>query len=283
MGVNIPAENGGCGRTGGHTRPVIKGAPVKVSSSTASPCEAYLSGDRKPKILKYQIDAKTGQTVRQERVADGDPMWSSTPDTIPLTPDEDRTNTTRTERGRMQIEMIQALAAMRASRHPGPRRGHVAARAGDPRGRPARHRGLRERPRQRRRASNSAASAACPWPPAVPSPPPTSLPPWTWAGCTRRRWKMCRDAGLPTRAARTAHPAAGGSVSRPVSALDAEGERMPGSRRRRRASPLPGASIRDSHGPDPRGRKPGQSTRAGAVHGRQRSSRRRAVRAARGM
>ena len=48
-------------------------------------------------------------------MADADPMFSSTPDTTPLTPDEERTNTTRQERGRMQIEMIQALAAMRAS------------------------------------------------------------------------------------------------------------------------------------------------------------------------
>ena len=42
-------------------------------------------------------------------------MVELTPDTIPLTPDEERTNTTRQERGRMQIEMIQALAAMRAT------------------------------------------------------------------------------------------------------------------------------------------------------------------------
>jgi hypothetical protein len=94
---------------------VIKGAPVKIFKLDCPPCEAYLRGDRKPRILKYQIDSKTGQTVRQERVADADPMWSSTPDTIPLTPDEDRTNTTRQERGRMQIEMIQALAAMRST------------------------------------------------------------------------------------------------------------------------------------------------------------------------
>jgi hypothetical protein len=94
---------------------VTHGAPAKVFKLSCEPCEAYLRGDRKPKILKYQIDAKTGQTVRQERVADGDSMWSSTPDTIPLTPDEERTHATRTERGRMQIEMIQALAAMRTS------------------------------------------------------------------------------------------------------------------------------------------------------------------------
>jgi hypothetical protein len=94
---------------------VIKGAPAKIFKLDCPPCEAFLKGDRKQKILKYHIDAKTGQSVRQERIADADPMWSSTPDTIPLTPDEDRTNTTRQERGRMQIEMIQALAAMRST------------------------------------------------------------------------------------------------------------------------------------------------------------------------
>ena len=113
MSVSIPTESGGCGQ--GHSRPVIKGAPAKTFKLDCPPCEAYLRGDRKQKILKYQINAKTGQAVRQERVADADPMWSSTPDTIPLTPDEDRTNSTRTERGRMQIEMIQALAAMRSA------------------------------------------------------------------------------------------------------------------------------------------------------------------------
>jgi len=94
---------------------VIKGAPVKVFRLDCEPCESYLRGDRKPKILKYQIDKNTGQSIRQERVPDADSMWSSTPDTIPLTPDEERVNSTRQERGRMQIEMIQALAAMRAT------------------------------------------------------------------------------------------------------------------------------------------------------------------------
>jgi hypothetical protein len=94
---------------------VTRGVPAKIFKLECGPCEAYLRGDRKPKILKYQIDSKTGQSVRQERIADADPMWGSTPDTIPLTPDEERTNTTRQERGRMQIEMIQALAAMRAT------------------------------------------------------------------------------------------------------------------------------------------------------------------------
>jgi len=110
--ISIPAPDG-CGAQ--HTKEVTRGVPAKHIKIDCEPCEAYLSGARKPKILRYQIDGKTGQTVRQERVADAEPGWSSTPDTIPLTPDEERVNSTRQERGRMQIEMIQALAAMRST------------------------------------------------------------------------------------------------------------------------------------------------------------------------
>ena len=113
--VSIPAAIGGCGRPGGHSRPVIKGAPVKVWKLECPPCEAVLKGDGKAKKLVYQIDKNTGQSIRQERVQDSDDRWSSTPDTIPLTPDEERTNATRTERGRMQIEMLQALASIKAA------------------------------------------------------------------------------------------------------------------------------------------------------------------------
>lgn len=115
MCVAVSAESGGCGRPGGHSRPVINGAPAKIFKLECEPCEAYLRGDRKPKILKYQTDGKTGQVIRQERIADADPMFSSTPDTIPLTPDEERTNGIRAERGRLQLEMLQALAAVRST------------------------------------------------------------------------------------------------------------------------------------------------------------------------
>lgn len=113
MSVSIPATSGGCNSQ--HTRPVVKGAPAKVWGLACAPCEAYLRGDGRQKKLVYQIDKNTGQSVRQERVPDGSDQWSSTPDTIPLTPDEERTNTTREARGQMQIQMIQALAAMRAT------------------------------------------------------------------------------------------------------------------------------------------------------------------------
>lgn len=111
--IAIPVSSGGCGAQ--HTRKVTRGVPDKVFSIDCPPCESYLKGDRRPKKLVYQTDPKTGQVLRQERVADGDSMWSSTIDTIPLTPDEERTNTVRSERGRMQIEMLQALAALRST------------------------------------------------------------------------------------------------------------------------------------------------------------------------
>lgn len=110
MSVAVP-EPSGCGAT--HSRPVTHGAPAKVWKLECPPCEAHLRGDRKPKILKHKIES--GRVVSQERVPDADPMWSSTPDTAPLTPDEERTNTVRSERGRMQIEMLQALAALRST------------------------------------------------------------------------------------------------------------------------------------------------------------------------
>ncbi len=113
MSVAVPVVSGGCGAQ--HTRKVTRGVPERIFKLDCPKCEGFLKGDRKPKILKYHVDPKTGQSVRQERIADQDPMWGSTPDSVPLTPDEDRTNTTRSERGRMQIEMIQALAAMRST------------------------------------------------------------------------------------------------------------------------------------------------------------------------
>jgi len=110
--ISIPLPNG-CGAT--HTRPVTRGVPAKVFELTCPPCEAYLRGDGKPKKLVYETDKRTGQVVRQARVPDASDQWSSTPDTIPQTPDEERVNAVRQERGSQQIQMIQALAALRAT------------------------------------------------------------------------------------------------------------------------------------------------------------------------
>ncbi len=114
MSVSIPATSGGCGDS--HSRPVVQGAPVKTWGLTCPPCEAYLKGSRKPQVLKTTPgDPKLGIPSKQERVADCDPHWSSTPESVPLTPDETSTNATRTERATHQIQMIQALAALRAA------------------------------------------------------------------------------------------------------------------------------------------------------------------------
>ena len=78
--IAIPAPDG-CGAQ--HTRKVTRGVPEKIFAITCAPCESYLKGERKQKILRYQIDAKTGQTVRQERVADADPMWVQPPTRSP--------------------------------------------------------------------------------------------------------------------------------------------------------------------------------------------------------
>lgn len=114
MSVSIPASSGGCG--GSHSRPVHKGAPAREWQLDCPTCESYLKGDRKRKILKTTPgDPKLGIPAKQERVADKDPHWSSTSESIPLTPDEQQTNSTRTERANHQIQMIQALAALRAA------------------------------------------------------------------------------------------------------------------------------------------------------------------------
>ena len=112
--VSIPSSSGGCGNS--HSRPVRNGAPDKTFRLDCPPCESYLRGDRKAKILKTTPgDPKLQIPAKQERVADCDPHWSSTPESVPLTPDELKTNSTRTERATSQIQMIQALAALRSA------------------------------------------------------------------------------------------------------------------------------------------------------------------------
>ena len=106
-GKVIPVTSGGCGQE--HRRPVVNGVRDEQFALDCPHCEAVLRGDRKAKILKYQIDPQTGRTLNQERVADADPQWSSTPDTVPLTEDEKRTDSRFRETAQAQISMMNAL------------------------------------------------------------------------------------------------------------------------------------------------------------------------------
>ena len=112
MSVSIPVTSGGCGDS--HSRPVVQGAPVKVWGLDCPPCESYLRGDRRHRILKTTPgDPKLGIPASQERVADIDPQWGTTPDTIPMTPDEKRTKHVIEERGEQQLRAFESLANLR--------------------------------------------------------------------------------------------------------------------------------------------------------------------------
>lgn len=112
--TNIPASSGGCGQT--HSRPVTNGIPAKIWRLDCSPCESYLRGDRKPKIIKViPGDKDQGIPSRMEHVADADPHWSSTPEGIPTTPDEQHVNKIRAEKGAQELQMLQALIAAKNS------------------------------------------------------------------------------------------------------------------------------------------------------------------------
>ncbi len=113
MSVAVPGTAGGCGST--HTRPVRNGAPAREWKLECGPCETYLKGGGRTRLQYTPGDSKSGILPVQERVADTDPCWSATPDTTPMTPDESRVAKTRSERGAQQIQMIQALAALRST------------------------------------------------------------------------------------------------------------------------------------------------------------------------
>jgi hypothetical protein len=111
MSVSIPQGSGGCG--GVHSRPVTRGAPAKVWKLDCNPCESSLRGDGKPKIIKViPGDKEQGIPSRMEHVADSDPHWSTTPEGIPATPDEQHVNKIRAERGTQQLQQLSALAAL---------------------------------------------------------------------------------------------------------------------------------------------------------------------------
>lgn len=111
--VTIPPGSGGCGDS--HSRPVRNGAPDKIWKLDCPSCESYLKGDRKPRILKTTpANKEAGIAAKQERLADCDPMWSSTPESIPLSPDEARTKHVKIEKGEQQLRALESLIALKA-------------------------------------------------------------------------------------------------------------------------------------------------------------------------
>lgn len=113
MSVSVPVASGGCGQT--HSRPVRNGAPAKTWVLDCPPCERFLKGGGRTRLQYTPGDAKSGILPLQERVADTDPCWGGSPDSVPMTPDEHRVAKSRSERGAQQLSMIQSLAALRAT------------------------------------------------------------------------------------------------------------------------------------------------------------------------
>lgn len=114
MSVSIPANSGGCGST--HSRPVKQGAVQKVWELRCPPCESYLRGDRRPRVIKVTGgDKNKGIPSRMEHVADADPHWASSPEAVPKTPDEENIHTIRAVQGAEQLKMLEAFAAATAA------------------------------------------------------------------------------------------------------------------------------------------------------------------------
>jgi hypothetical protein len=107
--ISIPVTSGGCGNS--HTRPVRNGAPDKDFRLDCPQCEGFLKGDRRPQVLRYEIDPETKTVVSQQRVADADPHWASSPYATPETPDEKKTHKRQMEMGEKQLAILQAWTA----------------------------------------------------------------------------------------------------------------------------------------------------------------------------
>ena len=108
--VAVSPAHGGCGGT--HARPEVNGFPVAIWGLDCDRCESYLSGANRPKVLKnFPGDLNKGIAPKQERVLDGDPLWSTSRDTIPLTPDEARDDAFLRTTAQHQINAMNALSS----------------------------------------------------------------------------------------------------------------------------------------------------------------------------
>jgi hypothetical protein len=75
-----------------------------------------LRGDDKPKVIKVMGgDKNKGIPSRMDHVADSDPHWSTTPETIPATPDEEQVHSRRQDVASQQLQLLQASAAAKAA------------------------------------------------------------------------------------------------------------------------------------------------------------------------
>jgi hypothetical protein len=83
--VAIPAESGGCGAQGGHSRPVSEGVRASVWNLTCEPCCSFLR--------------------RTE-----DKLWSPTLSEVPETPDESNAREDFQKRGAIDRDQVMALA-----------------------------------------------------------------------------------------------------------------------------------------------------------------------------
>ncbi len=66
-------------------------------------------GYNRPKVLKYITDPASGKVISQQRVLDSHPGFSTNPDMIPLTYDEQVTDKRFRETAQAQIDMMNAL------------------------------------------------------------------------------------------------------------------------------------------------------------------------------
>jgi hypothetical protein len=78
-------------------------------------CENFLKGGGRKVLHVTQGSKELGIPTHQEWVADCDPQWSATPESVPDTPDERQYVAKRDKLGHEELEMIQALAAAKAA------------------------------------------------------------------------------------------------------------------------------------------------------------------------
>ena len=109
MSVSVPVSSGGCGKT--HTRPVRNGAPARDFRLDCPGCEAFLKGGGRTVLTTVPGDKENGIPSSQKRVADMDPCWGGSPESVPETPDEKQYTSRRNKLGAEQLEWVRALAA----------------------------------------------------------------------------------------------------------------------------------------------------------------------------